>query len=112
MPFYDLDNMPPEYVTPAHSTAHGCLISGAKIEVGVFSYKAGEGARPHSHPHEQIIVVITGKARFTLDGEVEEINPRSAVLIPANVPHQVEALTDVTVVSSKILIGGVGHRIK
>lgn len=111
MPFVDLDNMPPEFVTPKHSTAHGCLISGEKIEVGVFSYKAGEGARPHAHPHEQIIVVLTGRARFTLDGVVSEIDPRHAVHIPPMMEHRLEALTDLTVVSSKTMIDGVGHRI-
>lgn len=111
MPFHDLDNMPPEFVTPRHSTAHGCLISGTGIEVGVFSYKAGEGAQPHQHPHEQIIVVLEGRGRFTLGDEVQEIRPRMAVHVPPNMPHRLEALTALTVVSSKTMIDGVGHRI-
>ncbi|MCB1395158.1 MAG: cupin domain-containing protein [Rhodobacteraceae bacterium] len=111
MPFFNLDDMPPAFVTPAHSTAHGCLVSGSGIEVGVFSYKAGQGAREHFHPQEQILVVLEGVARFTLNGETHEMGPRRAVVVPPMLPHRLEAVTDVTVVSSKTMIDGVGHRI-
>ena len=57
MPFYDLDAVSAEFVTPKHSTAFGRLITGEQIEFGVLRYKAGEGAEMHAHPHEQIIFV-------------------------------------------------------
>ncbi|MBX6424599.1 MAG: cupin domain-containing protein [Variibacter sp.] len=111
MPVYNLKEMKGEFVTPKHSTAFGPLILGEHIEVGVLHYKAGEGANTHSHPHEQIIVVLSGKARFTLDGEESEIGPGYAVHIPANMPHSVKMIEDTDVVSCKNLVGGVGHKI-
>jgi quercetin dioxygenase-like cupin family protein len=79
--------------------------------VGVLHYKAGEGANTHSHPHEQIIVVLGGKARFTLDGQESEVGPGYAIHIPANTPHAVKMIEDTDIVSCKNLVGGVGHKI-
>ena len=111
MPFYELDSIKPEFVTPKHSTAFGRLITGEQIEVGVLRYKAGEGANTHSHPHEQIIIVLEGRLQFTLDGETEELGPGQAVHIPPDVPHSVRMIEDSEVVSCKGVVGGVGHRI-
>ena len=111
MPFYQLEQIPEEFVTPKHSTAFGRLITGEQIEVGVLRYKAGKGAEMHSHPHEQIIIVLSGKLRMTLDGEVAEVGKGQAVHIPPNVPHSAAVLEDAEVVSCKGVVGGVGHRI-
>lgn len=106
-----MQDLPSEFVTPKHSTAFGPLITGEQIEVGLLRYKAGEGATTHAHPHEQIILVLSGRARFTLDGVPHEIGPGMAVHIPPNVPHSVTMIEDTEFVSSKGLVDGVGHRI-
>ena len=111
MPIYQLDRMREEFVTPKHSTAFGRLVTGQHIEVGVLRYRAGEGATTHSHPHEQIIIVLSGTMRFTIEDESTETGPGSAVHIPPNIPHSVEVLTDAECVSCKSIVGGVGHRI-
>ncbi len=111
MPFYDLEQVEAEFVTPKHSTAFGRLITGEHIEVGVLRYKAGEGAKTHAHPHEQIIVVLSGRIRMTVGDEVAEIGEGQAVHIPPNLPHAADVLEDAEVVSCKSIVGGVGHRI-
>jgi quercetin dioxygenase-like cupin family protein len=58
---YQLENIPEEFVTPKHSTAYGRLITGTQVEVGLLRFKAGEGAKPHAHPHEQVLLVLSGK---------------------------------------------------
>ncbi len=111
MPVFQLENLEEEFVTPKHSTAFGRLITGRHVEVGVLRYKAGEGAHEHSHPHEQIIVMLNGRMRVTIDGETTEVGPGFAVHIPPNVPHSAEVLQDVECVSCKSIVAGVGHRI-
>lgn len=106
-----LKNVKDELVTPKHSTAFGKLITGQHIEIGVLKYKAGEGASMHSHPHEQISIILSGRSRVTLDGEVFEVTAGEAVHIPPNVPHRVEILEDSEVISAKSIVDGVGHRI-
>jgi quercetin dioxygenase-like cupin family protein len=111
MPIYQLENIPEEFVTPKHSTAYGRLITGTQVEVGLLRYKVGEGAKPHAHPHEQVLLVLSGKCRLTLDGKPTIIGSGMAALIPPNTPHALEVLEDTEVVSCKGVIGGVGHRI-
>ena len=111
MPIYQLEDIPEEFVTPKHSTAFGRLITGAQVEVGLLRYKAGEGAKQHAHPHEQVLLVLSGRCRLTLDGEPTIIGSGMAALIPPNTPHALDVLEDAEVVSCKGVIGGVGHRI-
>jgi quercetin dioxygenase-like cupin family protein len=111
MPIYQLDTIAEEFVTPKHSTAFGRLITGTQVELGVLRYKAGEGAEPHAHPHEQVLLVLKGKCRLTLDGEVHLIGPGQAALIPPDILHGLEVIEDAEFVSCKGIVGGVGHRI-
>jgi quercetin dioxygenase-like cupin family protein len=111
MPIYNLDTVDQEFVTPKHSTAFGRLITGEQIEVGLLSYKAGEGAKQHAHPHEQIIIILKGKCRMSIAGKSDIIGVGQAVLIPPNVPHALDVLEDTEIVSAKGVVGGVGHRI-
>jgi quercetin dioxygenase-like cupin family protein len=111
MPIYQLEDIPEELVTPKHSTAYGRLITGTQVEVGLLRYKAGEGAKQHAHPHEQVLLVLSGKCRLMLAGKPTIIGSGMAALIPPNTPHALEVLEDTEVVSCKGVIGGVGHRI-
>jgi quercetin dioxygenase-like cupin family protein len=111
MPFIEMEALRPEYVTPKHSTAFGRLITGTQVELGVLRYKAGEGAKTHAHPHEQILLLLSGRARATIGDDVREIGPGIAVHIPPDVPHSLELIEDSEVVSCKGIVGGVGHRI-
>ena len=47
-------------------------------------YKAGEGAKKHADPHEQVLLVLSGKCRFMLDGE-PTIGSGMAGLISPNI---------------------------
>jgi quercetin dioxygenase-like cupin family protein len=46
----------------------------------------------HSHPHEQITVVISGSLRFSLADEERIIDAGCAVTIPSNVRHSAVAV--------------------
>ena len=75
MPFLVFDEIEKETVTPKYSTAYGELVTGEFIEVGRLSFKAGEGAVEHAHPHEQVMYVISGKLSVDLEGEHAELGP-------------------------------------
>lgn len=106
-----LKDIPPEFVTPKHSTAFGRLITGQAIEVGVFSYEKGKGASTHQHPHEQILIVLKGRVLMCIDGVDYEVGAGEAAHMLPDVPHGLLALEDSDVVSAKSVVGGVGHRI-
>jgi quercetin dioxygenase-like cupin family protein len=111
VPFIHYDDIDPEYVTPQHSAAYGPLATGAAIEVGILSFNAGEQARPHQHPNEQIVIVLQGRVRVRLGDEEQELGPRSGYLAPSGLSHGMTALTDVVLLSCKNLVDGKGHRI-
>jgi quercetin dioxygenase-like cupin family protein len=52
----------------------------------------------HSHHHEQISHVLSGKLDFTVGGQRKLLGPGQAVLIPSNVLHIATALEDSVVV--------------
>ena len=55
--------------------------------------KGWVGAR-HSHPHEQMVYIVSGRIRFEYPGEVFEVGPGDSFLVPGNVEHQASALED------------------
>ena len=111
MGFHNFNEMPKEYVTPKHSTAFGELLTGQSIEVGRLQFKRGEGASPHSHPQEQIMFVVSGRLKVTLEGKTAELGPGEAFHAMPNVLHNVTAAEDSEVISCKSLVNGAGHRI-
>ncbi len=46
----------------------------------------------HSHPHEQIGYLASGRVLFELGDERRELAAGDSWLVPPNVPHQVTAL--------------------
>ena len=47
----------------------------------------------HSHPHEQISYVVSGRVRYFLGDEHADLEPRDLVTIPAGVPHSIQLLS-------------------
>ena len=56
--------------------------------------KAGAALHDHSHPHEQVVNVLEGKLKLTVDGEAQILEPGSIVIVPPNAVHAGEAVTD------------------
>jgi quercetin dioxygenase-like cupin family protein len=48
----------------------------------------------HEHPNEQVANVLEGSLRFTVGDETVIASAGESVVIPASVPHEVEALQD------------------
>jgi quercetin dioxygenase-like cupin family protein len=48
----------------------------------------------HEHPNEQIVNVLEGQLRIVADGEVHVVSAGESLFVPANVPHDAEALED------------------
>lgn len=111
MPFVVFDEVEKEFVTPKYSTAFGELVTGQHIEVARLTFKAGEGAVEHQHPHEQVMYVISGHLSVDLAGEHAELGPGMAFHALPDQPHKVSAVRDTQVISCKHVIGGVGHKI-
>ena len=96
MPFYNLEKMPGSVISPGHSTAYGPTITGKELEIGYYSEPKGTGAKPHHHPSEQIIMVISGRLRMRIDRDIRDIGPGEIALIFGDQEHEQMALEDGT----------------
>ena len=73
------------------------MIVGSKEMLVRWEFRKGAVAARHSHPHEQIVMMIDGKLRLAV-GDAETIMaPGDIIVIPPNVPHEAQALEDTVV---------------
>ena len=49
---------------------------------------------PHSHPFEQLVLILQGRTRLHVGDEVLECGPGSMVRVPPNVVHYAEPVGD------------------
>lgn len=70
------------------------LVWSGKLMITQVSFKKGCVGDLHSHPHEQISYVVEGEFNYTVGEEKYHMKAGSAIYVPSNVKHQVEALTD------------------
>src|SRR5437870_13215606 len=69
---FDLAKLSTIDAGPGYSTAHGPVIEGERIQIGLMRVPRGTGGRPHSHPNEQWVYVVQG----TLESEVVGVKSR------------------------------------
>jgi len=51
---------------------------------------SGHEKRPHSHPEEQVALVLEGECDYYVDGTPYHLTPGSFVVVPANVMHYID----------------------
>ncbi|MBT8362032.1 MAG: cupin domain-containing protein, partial [Deltaproteobacteria bacterium] len=74
------------------------LVHGEKTLMGQFQIRRGAVIPVHSHPHEQTGIMLSGKLRFTVEGEVIDIESGDSWCLPGGVEHSAEALEDCVVI--------------
>jgi quercetin dioxygenase-like cupin family protein len=104
--FITWESMKSDLITPRYSSARGPTLTGVRIEVSLMFMPAGTEGKPHSHPNEQIQVVLRGKARALIGGEEHLVTPGGGVLFPANVQHGAQIVEDYTVLNCKDIVPG------
>lgn len=66
--------------------------AGAQTLLSMVVFEPNAVVEIHSHPHEQVGVVLEGRAIFTVGDESKTLGPGDIYIIPGNVPHKVVAL--------------------
>jgi quercetin dioxygenase-like cupin family protein len=74
------------------------MIVGQKEMLVRWEFKKGALAARHSHPHEQIVMMVHGKLRLAVGEDETIMGPHDIVVIPPQVPHEAEALEDTVVI--------------
>ena len=83
--FHALKDLPEEKVTDKITRR---VLIGEKEMIVWWSMQAGAHAAAHTHPHEQMFWVISGRMEFRLGTERRMCNPGALGVIPAGVEHE------------------------
>ena len=59
----------------------------------VFAFDQGEGLSEHSAPFDAFVQGLDGELELTIGGEPVTLTEGQMVLMPANIPHALKALT-------------------
>ena len=60
--------------------------------VTVFAFDKGQGLSEHSAPFDAMVQIIDGEAEITLAGEPHTVKKGEMLIMPANVPHALQAV--------------------
>ena len=68
------------------------LNSGERATLIEVTLEEGAVVPDHTHPHEQIGYVVSGRVRFEIAGEAQDLRAGDSYLVPSEAPHLVTAL--------------------
>lgn len=74
------------------------LCYGDRTLMVQFHLDQGSVLPPHTHPHEQTGMLLSGRVRFEIEGVQFEAGPGDAWCIPGDTVHGVEVLENSTIV--------------
>lgn len=77
------------------------LVEGQEMTLLEIFYGAGVRTPLHSHTHESIIYVLSGKLKATIEGSVSVIVPGDVCRHPKGVVHGLEAIEDSVILECK-----------
>jgi quercetin dioxygenase-like cupin family protein len=89
------ESVPIETVNPSMSRQ---IISGDKLMIARIRFKDGFIVPLHSHVHEQVTQVISGKMRFWFGESKQQtmvLEPGDVIVIASNLPHEALMIGDV-----------------
>jgi quercetin dioxygenase-like cupin family protein len=59
----------------------------------LFSFDEGEGLSEHTAPYDAFVYVYDGEAAITISGEEHRVGKGDTIIMPANDPHALRAVT-------------------
>jgi len=75
--------------------AHGHFLHGDAMTVATWILESGSVIPEHSHPHEQIVNVLSGEFHMKVGADTFELVAGDGLVIPGGVLHSGTATTEV-----------------
>jgi quercetin dioxygenase-like cupin family protein len=93
---------PESYFIPAGSGSRHVIFPGVEIRtaagknlmISVVNLEPESVVLDHSHPHEQMGILLDGRLEFTIGGVTRVLAPGDMWRIPGGVTHRVRALNE------------------
>ena len=74
------------------------MIVGSKAMLVRWEFRKGAVAARHSHPHEQIVIMVKGKLRLVVGSTEILMESNDIVVIPPDTPHEARAIENTIVI--------------
>jgi quercetin dioxygenase-like cupin family protein len=76
--------------------ADGAVISKILLKkqtgnITLFSFDKGQGLSEHTSPFDAVVQVVEGQGAFIIAGELKTVGEGEMIIMPANIPHDVQA---------------------
>ena len=69
------------------------LLKNAGGTITLFAFDEGEGLSEHKTPYDAFVTVVEGTTRIRIADRDHALNAGDSLLLPANIPHAVDAVT-------------------
>ncbi len=79
-----IDSIPRAVLRPGVDTA---IVPTDKVTLSFMKLVPGLNAKLHSHPEEQVCVMLEGEMDVALDGKLYRVRAGDVAVIPGGVPH-------------------------
>ena len=60
--------------------------------ITLFAFDKGENLSEHTAPFDATVIIIEGSAKITIDGKDVLLKEGQMIIMPANIPHALEAI--------------------
>jgi quercetin dioxygenase-like cupin family protein len=81
-----------DLITPTdHGIASRILAKNGGGSVTLFAFAGGQGLSEHTAPFDALVLVLDGSMALTIGGKKVDAGAGEIVLLPAGIPHAVEA---------------------
>lgn len=69
------------------------VVRGRNGNVTFFAFDRGQRLSEHSAPFDALVIVVEGRAEILIGGKAHPVDAGSMILMPADIPHALNALT-------------------
>lgn len=94
MGFINLNEMDAEKLTGTKRK----ILQGENLTI-FFLERETNIVQEHSHSQEQVVYLLEGRLKVKIEEEENIVEAGNAVQIPGDVPHRIETLSDVKIIS-------------
>lgn len=75
----------------ANSIVSKTLIDTKAGTITLFAFDVGQGLSEHTAPYDAVVQIVDGEAEITIGGNAIHASERNMVVMPANIPHALQA---------------------
>jgi len=82
--FWNPEKIAPKVLAPGVTAK---IASGERMMLSLVTLAPGAVVPTHSHPHEQMGLMVSGTMEFTIAGEMRLLTGNEMYFVPGGVPH-------------------------